>query len=113
MSLTHPTHHIQSTSTVNMQNPEEDVRFNLMCLDGSKNSAHCYLDCIEQRAHAKGFPLDALEMAKHVNGPVNFKINAMTLEMFNSFIEKYRASVNKGEWLEPDDDDAFVLRDFL
>ena len=95
-----------------MQKPEEDVRFNLMCLDGSKTSAHRYLDCIEQRAHAKGFPLDALQMAKHMYGPVNFKINAMTLEMFNSFIKKYRASVNKGEWLEPEDD-AFVLRDFL
>ena len=76
-----------------MQKPEEDIRFNLMCLEGTKKSSHTYLDHIEECAHAKGFPLDALEVAKHLYGPVNFKINAVTLEMFNTFIDKYRAQL--------------------
>ena len=95
-----------------MQNPGQNIRFNLMCLDGPKNYAHFYLDHIEACAHAKGFPLDALEMAKHMYGPANFKVQAVTLEMFNTFIDQYRASVNDGEWSEPEDG-AFVLRTFL
>jgi hypothetical protein len=96
-----------------MTKPDENhIRFNLMCLDGTKTSSHLYLDHIVWRAHAKGFPLEALEMATHCDGPIDFKVQDMTREMFNTFIDKYRASVNDGKWLEPEDG-TFVLRTFL
>ena len=95
-----------------MQHPGQNIRFSLILLGGSKKYAHLYLDYIEVCAHAKVFPLDAFEMATHVCGPVAFKDHTVTRKMFNTFIDKYSAPVNNGEWLEPEDG-AFVLRTFL